>query len=80
MRAVLPMTDSPRAELPRILEEHAAIRAAAERRLEVARAESEARVTRLAGTLALHARREEDVLYPATVLVGDLVRARVPRE
>ena len=79
-RTALPMTDSPRAELPRRLEEHAAIRAATERLLEVAWAAGEARDAGVAEPLVLHARSEEDVLYPAAVLVGDLVRARVPRE
>ena len=79
MRAVLPMTDSLQAELPRMIEEHEAIRAATTRLLEVARAEGDARVARLAETLALHAHSEENVLYRAAVLMGDLVRARVPR-
>jgi hypothetical protein len=74
---VLPMTDSLRAELPRMLEEHAAIRAATTRMGEVARAEGNAEVARLAEKLALHARSEEEVFYPAALLVGDLVRARV---
>ena len=80
MRAVLPMTDSLRAELPRMLEEHVAIHAATERLLDVARAEGNAPVARLAESLALHARSEEELFYPAALLVGDLVRARVPRK
>ena len=31
---------------------------------------------RLADELTLHAQTEEQVLYPAAILVGDLVRAR----
>ena len=76
MRAVLPMTDALRAELPRMLEEHGAIRAATLRLGEVAHAERDAAASRLAETLAAHARTEEEVLYPAAALVGDLVRAR----
>lgn len=76
MRDVLPMTDSLRAELPRMLEEHKAIRAATERLGKVARTEKNAAVARLAEQLAMHARSEEEVFYPAAVLVGDLVRAR----
>ena len=30
----------------------------------------------LAAALALHAKSEEEIFYPAAVLVGDLVRAR----
>ncbi len=75
MRDVLPMTDSLRAELPRMLEEHKTIRAATERLGEGARAEKNSKLARLAEQLMLHARSEEEVFYPA-VLVGDLVRAR----
>jgi hypothetical protein len=80
MRKVLPMTDSLRAELPRMLEEHVAIHAATARLGEVAKAEGNSRVARLAETLALHAQSEEQLFYPAALLVGDLVRARVPAE
>jgi hypothetical protein len=76
MLEVLPMTDSLRAELPRMLEEHAAIRTATAAMGEVARAEKHQAVARLAEQLALHARSEEELFYPAAVLVGDLVRAR----
>lgn len=75
MRRVLPMTDSLRAELPRMLEEHVAIRAATARLADAARAEGHAEAAQLAAALALHARSEEELFYPAAVLVGDLVRA-----
>jgi hypothetical protein len=77
MRAVLPMTDSLRDELPRMLQEHQAIRAATLRMGAAARAAGNARVAALAEKLALHAQGEEEMFYPAAVLVGDLVRARV---
>jgi hypothetical protein len=76
MRDVLQMTDALRAELPRMLQEHKTIHAATERLGEVARAEKNTAVARLAEQLAMHARSEEEVFYPAAVLVGDLVRAR----
>ena len=76
MLAVLPMTDSLRAELPRMLQEHEAIRAATVKLGEVARAEGNAPVAQLAEHLALHAKSEEELFYPAAVLVGDAVRAR----
>lgn len=76
MRDVLPMTDSLRAELPRMLEEHKAIRAATIRLGDVARAEGNTAVARLVEELSLHAQSEEELFYPAAVLVGDLVRAR----
>jgi hypothetical protein len=79
MADVLVLTDALRAELPRMLEEHEAIRAATARLAEVARGEGDERVAELARKLALHARSEEELYYPAAVLVGDLVRARMRR-
>ena len=76
MRAVLPMTDSLRTELPRMLEEHTAIRAATLRLRDAAQAERNVEVERFAATLAQHARSEEELFYPAAVLVGDVVRSR----
>jgi hypothetical protein len=77
MRDVLPMTDALRTELPRMLEEHQTIRAATMRLREVALAEQNEETVQLADKLALHAKSEEELFYPASVLVGDLVRARV---
>jgi len=79
MREVLPLTDSLRAELPRMLEEHKAIRAATTRLGEVAVAEGDSAVARLADQLKMHAQSEEELFYPAALLVGDLVRARMAR-
>lgn len=76
MRAILPLTDSLRIELPRMLEEHKAIGAATARLAQAANAAHNAPVARLAEALALHARSEEEMFYPAAVLVGDVVRAR----
>ena len=76
MREVLSMTDALRAELPRMLSEHKAIRAATVRLGEVAKAAGDATVERLAETLKVHAQCEEEVFYPAALLVGDVVRAR----
>ena len=76
MREVLPMTDALRAELPGMLQEHEAIAAAARRLETVAREEGNGPVEALAKALQLHARSEEEIFYPAALLVGDLVRAR----
>jgi iron-sulfur cluster repair protein YtfE (RIC family) len=75
---VAEMTNALRAEMPRMLEEHGRIRAAvAELRAAAESAGAEAQVE-LADELALHARTEEEVLYPAALLVGELLRARRP--
>jgi hemerythrin HHE cation binding domain-containing protein len=72
----LAMTDALRSELPRMLEEHTKIRAAVEKLRLAARAEQATQYEQLADQLALHAQTEEEVLYPAAVLVGDVIRAR----
>jgi hypothetical protein len=73
---VAEMTKALRAEMPRMLEEHVRIRAAvAELRAAAESAGAEQQVE-LADELALHARTEEEVLYPAALLVGEMLRAR----
>jgi hypothetical protein len=73
----LAMTDALRKELPRMLEEHKRIRAVTEK-LRIAAREEKAPVhEQLAETLAAHAQTEEEILYPAAILVGDILRARI---
>lgn len=76
MRVVLAMSDSLRDELPRMLREHQAIAAAARRLEEVSRQAGNAEAEALARSLQQHARAEEEVFYPAAVLVGEVVRSR----
>lgn len=76
----LSMTDALKRELPRMLEEHKRIRTAVDNLRTAAKAERAAKYEELADHLALHAQTEEEVLYPAAVLVGDLIRARAPRQ
>lgn len=77
LREVLPMTDSLNAELPRMLREHVAIRAAVQKMGEVAKANGDKETEQLAHRLASHALQEEEVLYPAAVVVGVLARDRL---
>lgn len=73
---VLAMTVSLRTELRGMLQEHEQIRAAVEElRLAAEDANSPEHV-KFAEELALHARTEEEVLYPAAILVGDIIRMR----
>jgi hypothetical protein len=79
LEQALAMTDALRKELPRMLEEHERIRAAAEK-LRIAAREEKARAhEQLAETLAAHAQTEEEVLYPAAILVGDIIRTRIAK-
>ena len=58
-------------ELPRMLAEHKAIVAALEELVAAARAEKRLEFARFAEKLILHACTEEEVLYPAAILVGE---------
>ena len=77
MADILPMTDALKRELAQMLEEHKAILAAVENLRVAARAENAEKYERLANDLALHAQTEEELLYPAAILVGELIRARL---
>lgn len=74
---VLAMTNALRRELPQMLEEHQRIRAATEKLRLAAREEKLVVHERFAEKLALHAQTEEEVLYPAAILVGDIIRGRL---
>ena len=73
------MTDALKAELPQMLEEHKRIRAAVERLRHAAEAEGKLAQVQLAEQLTLHAQAEEEVYYPAAILVGEIVRSRLGR-
>ena len=76
MQQMLPLTDSLRAEMTRMLQEHKVIREATNRLEQTARAAGNLAVVRLTESLKVHAQNEEEVSYPAAMLVGDLVRLR----
>ena len=77
VQEALAMTDSLRKELPRMLEEHKRIRAATEKLRTVAREEKSSVHEQFAERLVAHAQTEEEILYPAAILVGDIIRARM---
>ncbi len=80
MEAALAMTDALRKELPRMLEEHKRIRGATEKLRAAAREAKALAQEQFAEDLSLHARTEEEVLYPAAILVGDIIRARMAQK
>ena len=69
-------TERFRAELPRMLEEHGAIAAALEDLRAAAEEAGETEYARLAEEIGVHARTEEQVLYPTALLIGDYARLR----
>lgn len=79
MADVIAMTDSLEAELPRMLAEHRDIAAALDRLMDAAKAEGKPDVVRFAKDLMQHARTEEEVSYPAALLVGRYLKAAMGR-
>lgn len=79
MSDVLSMTDRLKAELPRMLEEHQQIVAALGNLAEAAKSEKKDRYDRFTKKLVLHAKNEEEVLYPAAILVGEYLKAKLNR-
>ena len=79
MKAVLPLTEALERELPQMLREHEAIRAAVGKFRSAAVAAGRSEYVRFSDDLAAHARQQEEILYPPTVLVGRYVPARADR-
>lgn len=77
MADVLEMTDKLEAELPHMLAEHKAIVAALTKLVEAAKAEHRQEVVAFAERLMLHAQAEEQVSYPATLLIGRYVKSKL---
>jgi Hemerythrin HHE cation binding domain len=77
MAEVLAMTDKLRSELPNMLAEHARIVEALGRLADAAVREGNRQVAQFAEKLKLHAQTEEQVLYPAAIVLGDYVRLKL---
>lgn len=77
MAEVLTLTDQLEAELPQMLAEHEGIVAALKTLRDAASRTGRSDVVAFAEALTEHARTEEEVMYPAAVLVGQLVRQRL---
>jgi hypothetical protein len=70
------MSETLKREMPRMLEEHKVIRTATANLMRVGKQEGHAGAQEFATALAAHATTEEEILYPAAILVGDVIRAR----
>lgn len=77
MVEVFIMTDTLKAELPRMLEEHKAIVAALEKLKEAAKQEKKPEVVHFAEKLVLHAQTEEEVSYPTVILIGEYLKMKL---
>jgi hypothetical protein len=77
VKQVLRRTERLKAELPHMLAQHKVIVRALRKLLQSAMAEHHAIHARLAQKLIRHTQTEEEVLYPASILVGEYIKLRL---
>ena len=66
-----------KAELPQMLNEHKSIVLALDQLIQAARNENKPAAIEFAEKLRLHAQTEEEILYPAAIVVGEYSKLRV---
>jgi hypothetical protein len=79
MERILTKTETLKAEMPRMLHEHVLIVAALRQMLQAALKERHEGFASLAQKVILHAQQEEEVFYPASILVGEYVKLKLGR-
>ena len=79
MLGVIAMTDRLKAELGEMLLEHKAVVTALKKLIAAAKKEKLPEHVRFAEKLMLHAQTEEEVLYPAAILIGDFLKLKFDR-
>lgn len=77
MNEAVYLTDILKKEMPKMLAEHAAILAAINMLDEAARQEGKKQYQGMAAMMRLHLQEEEQVYYPAALLVGAYLHARL---
>jgi Hemerythrin HHE cation binding domain len=71
MQEIVPMTEKLKQDLPNMLEEHKQIVKELDKLADIAKMENKIEIVIFAEKLKLHAKNEEEVLYPAAILVGE---------
>jgi hypothetical protein len=77
MKPAVDMAQRLKSELPRLLDEHQAIVAALQTLRDAAHQVQRSDIVAFADKLILHAETEEQVLYPATILIGEFLSAKL---
>jgi hypothetical protein len=80
MAEVVVMMERLKTELPFMHQEHTAIAGALEEFRTAASDEGQAECVQLADRLLRHAAEEEEILYPAAIVVGEYVKLRLETE
>lgn len=77
---VIAMTSKLKKDLPNMLDEHKRVINALENLIKTSEKEKRTDIVQFANRLMLHAQMEEEVLYPAAILIGEFVKLkRVPQ-
>jgi len=79
MKSAVRLTDRLKIELPHMLDEHKAIVDALKKLVEAARKDGKMEYLDFSRDLILHAQTEEEVLYPAAILIGEYLKVRLNR-
>lgn len=77
MRKAIAMSNKLKADLPHMLQEHKAIVAALNNLIDAAKQENKPKHAQFAEKLTLHAQNEEEVLYPAAIIVGEYLNLKL---
>lgn len=77
MKHMIPMTDKLKADLPKMLEEHKQIVGALNKLSAAAKKAKRPEQLRFSEKLILHAQNEEEILYPAAILVGEYLKQKL---
>jgi hypothetical protein len=77
MKPAIELSDKLKADMPRMLEEHKAIVEALNTLKEAAKAENKMQAISFAEKLSAHAQNEEQVMYPAAILVGEYLKLKL---
>jgi DNA-binding FrmR family transcriptional regulator len=77
-REAIRMTGKLRANYDRMIAEHREITAALQQLAAAAREEKKPQQAEFAGALMLHAQNEEQILYPAALVLGDYLKLKEP--
>lgn len=77
MKEVFAMTDRIKVGLPEMIEEHKQIVVALKNLIAVAKRNNDPQVEQFAEKLILHAKSEEEVLYPTAILIGEYLKLKL---
>ena len=73
------MTDKLKSDFPHMIEEHNKIVTALNNLIEIAKVENKIELVEFAEKLKLHAKTEEQVLYPTAILIGKYLKLELNR-